>query len=167
MTDEHPTSSTSGVPPAAFELARRTIWVTSHTARWSGMRTQRQKLCDLSLAQLSVLYWSRHDQPILTYLAQRLMVTPRVITGIVDRLEARGYVRRINDPRDRRLTRLELTEAGRETSIAVEHEVAATMANVIAGLDPDEIAELERGLTVLDRVVQRLDPAGLGSDNSR
>ena len=71
MSTTKPNVAAPPVQPAALDLARRAIWVTSHTARWAGMRTLRQDVCDLSLPQLSVLYWSRHDTPTLTYLAQR------------------------------------------------------------------------------------------------
>jgi DNA-binding MarR family transcriptional regulator len=130
------------------------------------MRTLRQPVCDLRLLQLAVLYGIRHDTLTLGYLAQRMMVTPRVITGIVARLETRGYVRRRDDPVDRRRIRLELTEVGRTVSEAVEREVAASMSAVIAQLDVADLADLNCGLEVLDRVLLRLDSAGVAGDDA-
>ena len=42
-------------------------------------------------------------------LAELTGLTTGAITGIIDRLEKAGYVRRVNDPRDRRITIIEPT----------------------------------------------------------
>jgi DNA-binding MarR family transcriptional regulator len=44
-------------------------------------------------------------------LAERAGLTSGSITAVIDRLEAKGYVRRVADPEDRRRVLLELTEA--------------------------------------------------------
>jgi MarR family transcriptional regulator, organic hydroperoxide resistance regulator len=46
-------------------------------------------------------------------LAERLFAHPSTVSGIVDRLEARGAVRRVTDPDDARGLRLSLTPTGR------------------------------------------------------
>jgi DNA-binding MarR family transcriptional regulator len=43
-------------------------------------------------------------------LAERAGLTSGSITAVIDRLEAKGYVRRVADPRDRRKVLLEVTE---------------------------------------------------------
>src|SRR4051794_774370 len=53
--------------------------------------------------------------PRMADLAERLEVVPRAVTTLVDGLEASGTVRRVPDPTNRRVTRIELTEAGHET----------------------------------------------------
>jgi DNA-binding MarR family transcriptional regulator len=53
-------------------------------------------------------------------LATRFGVNPAWVTDIVDRLEARGEIRRSVSPDDRRVKLLELTEAGRSTHEAIE-----------------------------------------------
>ncbi|MGW7257693.1 MarR family winged helix-turn-helix transcriptional regulator [Streptomyces sp. NPDC054834] len=52
--------------------------------------------------------------PRMADLAERLEVVPRAVTTLVDGLEASGRVRRVADPTNRRVTRIELTEAGRK-----------------------------------------------------
>ncbi len=47
-------------------------------------------------------------------------MNPAWVTDIVDRLEARGEIRRSVSPDDRRVKLLELTEAGRSTHEAIE-----------------------------------------------
>lgn len=53
--------------------------------------------------------------PRMADLAERLEVVPRAVTTLVDGLEASGRVRRVADPTNRRVTRIELTEAGHRT----------------------------------------------------
>ncbi|MBZ6142228.1 MULTISPECIES: MarR family winged helix-turn-helix transcriptional regulator [Streptomyces] len=51
--------------------------------------------------------------PRMADLAERLEVVPRAVTTLVDGLETAGKVRRVPDPANRRVTRIELTDAGR------------------------------------------------------
>lgn len=72
----------------------------------------RSALFDLSFAQAMAL--RQLDEPVpMRELAQRLCCDASNVTGIVDRLEARGLVERRMAPDDRRVKRLVLTEAGR------------------------------------------------------
>jgi len=66
---------------------------------------------DLSFAQAMAL--RELDEPVpMRELASRLCCDASNVTGIVDRLEARGLVERRMAPDDRRVKRLVLTEAG-------------------------------------------------------
>lgn len=51
--------------------------------------------------------------PRMADLAERLEVVPRAVTTLVDGLEASGKVRRVPDPTNRRVIRIELTDEGR------------------------------------------------------
>ncbi|WP_324785011.1 MarR family transcriptional regulator [Streptomyces sp. H51] len=52
--------------------------------------------------------------PRMADLAERLEVVPRAVTTLVDGLEASGKVRRVPDPANRRVIRIELTDDGRK-----------------------------------------------------
>jgi DNA-binding MarR family transcriptional regulator len=70
---------------------------------------------DLAPAQARALHELELDPPIsMRALAERLKSDPSNITGLVDRLEARGLVERRPDPNDRRVRGLALTPAGEE-----------------------------------------------------
>ena len=59
------------------------------------------------------------DEPLsLSELAARLVCVRSNISQLVDRLEADGLVRRVEDPRDRRCVRAALTDLGRERQAA-------------------------------------------------
>lgn len=85
-------------------------------------------------------------------LARLLGKAPAIVVAAVDDLEARGLVERTRDPADRRRSRVTLTRKGR-TGLARADELAdAAVAELLAGLDADELASLRdllsRGLGV-------------------
>ena len=68
---------------------------------------------DLAPLQARALHELDLEPPIsMRELAQRLKADPSNVTGLVDRLEARGLVERRPDPNDRRIKGLALTSAG-------------------------------------------------------
>jgi DNA-binding MarR family transcriptional regulator len=68
---------------------------------------------DLAPVQAKALHELDVDPPIsMRELAERLKSDPSNVTGLVDRLEARGLVERRPDPKDRRIKGLALTSAG-------------------------------------------------------
>src|SRR6266508_3378182 len=92
---------------ATSSHAQRLFWLLPRFTRWAQSRALQTRVGgDLSLQQLTVLYLIRTQDATLSAMARRLMVAPTVLTGIVDRLERRGYVHRENDPLDRRKLRL-------------------------------------------------------------
>src|SRR6266436_3358515 len=68
---------------------------------------------------LSVLV--TQDRPMsLSELAEKLTCVRSNVTQLVDRLEADGLVKRIDDPTDRRVVRAEVTALGRRRHVAKE-----------------------------------------------
>ncbi|WP_377271553.1 MarR family winged helix-turn-helix transcriptional regulator [Peterkaempfera sp. SMS 1(5)a] len=70
----------------------------------------------LTGAQAKVLALLRRGPMPMRHIAQTLSCEPSNITGIVDRLESRGFVTREADPQDRRVKLVAATDAGREAS---------------------------------------------------
>src|SRR5438552_7259462 len=68
---------------------------------------------DLAPVQAKALHELNVEPPIsMRELAERLKSDPSNVTGLIDRLEARGLVERRPDPNDRRIKGLALTAAG-------------------------------------------------------
>ncbi|GAA2221445.1 hypothetical protein GCM10010232_02060 [Streptomyces amakusaensis] len=74
-------------------------------------------------------------------LAERLKCEPSNITGLVDRLEARGMVRRRADPADRRVKLVVVTDEGRDAAEQVRSAADFTRAP-LAGLSEEDRAAL-------------------------
>src|SRR6186713_122214 len=68
---------------------------------------------ELSPAQCHVLHLIEPGRPVpMGQLAETLSCDASNVTGLIDRLESRGLVRRRESDRDRRIKVLELTSAG-------------------------------------------------------
>ncbi len=89
-------------------------------------------------------------------IAQRLKCEPSNVTGIVDRLEARGLAERRADPADRRVKLAAATDSGRETAERLRDSLDFAREPLAA------LSERERGS--LRDMLQRMlgDDAGDG-----
>ncbi|MFE6775804.1 MarR family winged helix-turn-helix transcriptional regulator [Streptomyces sp. NPDC057702] len=85
------------------------------------------------------------EPPRMADLAARLEVVPRAVTTLVDALEASGVVRRVSDPSNRRVIRVELTDAGRATLRALRHARRSAAEDILEPLTARE-RELLGGL---------------------
>ena len=100
--------------------------------------------------------------PRMADLAERLEVVPRAVTTLVDGLEAGGKVRRVPDPTNRRVIRIEVTDEGRAALRALRGARRAAAEEILAPLT-DEQREILGGLlgTLIDGGEL---PAGLGRE---
>lgn len=140
--------------------AEALFWVQPRFTRWAMARVPHQPSAkDLSLQQLTVLSLVRTEGLGLAELARRCMVAPTVITGIVDRLERQGLIRREADAHDRRVNRLVLSEAGNELSRSVERALVTEVAAQLEDFTEDELQQLQTGLELIDGINARLASA--------
>ncbi|WP_055532755.1 MarR family winged helix-turn-helix transcriptional regulator [Streptomyces graminilatus] len=87
--------------------------------------------------------------PRMADLAERLEVVPRAVTTLVDALESGGKVRRVPDPDNRRVIRIELTDEGRKALSELRGARRAAAEEILAPL-----TDLER--TVLGELLDTL-----------
>jgi len=97
---------------------------------------------------LSQLADSRDPVP-LRQLAQEQECVPSNMTTLIDRLEADGLVRRVDDAVDRRSKRAELTGLGREKAEAGARVVSDVETAFAESLGPTERLALEKVLNAL------------------
>jgi MarR family transcriptional regulator, organic hydroperoxide resistance regulator len=71
--------------------------------------------------------------------AQLLHVHPSTLTGILERLERQGFIRRRTDPKDRRRAFLGITEKGKRIDAVRAGTVEAAVERVIARMPPAKI----------------------------
>ena len=80
----------------------------------------------------------------MSELAELARTSQASLTGIVDRLEERGFVERTRPEHDRRVVEVRLTRTGRSEVRRVHTEVAGRLEELLAPLDCAERAELLR-----------------------
>ncbi|MEV5874696.1 MarR family transcriptional regulator [Streptomyces sp. NPDC052101] len=97
-------------------LAEQLLRLTRRVHRIQKRHLERHDL-GITPAQSRLLRTLAHyaSPPRMADLAERLEVVPRAVTTLVDGLETNGKVRRVPDPANRRVTRIELTDDGRTT----------------------------------------------------
>lgn len=81
------------------------------------------------------------------------------VTGILQRLEAKGFVAYADDPADRRRKNVAVTERALDCHARIRERFAETEARLTEGLSE---AQREQLLALLDRVLQNMD-AGCAS----
>ena len=109
----------------------------------------------LGFARGRVLWALSESGPVLMRgLSQALGISPRTVTGLVDGLEADGWVTRSPHPGDRRATIISLTPAA-ESALVQLREGYEGLAHDLAGDVPAE--DLERCWSVISTIEQRLD----------
>lgn len=91
-------------------------------------------------------------------LSRKLHVTPSNITGIIDRLERKGMVKRIREQRDRRVVLITLTESGEALSRTLPDPIEKKLISGLAYLEPDAIQQLGRAM---NEILKLIDAKGV------
>lgn len=111
----------------------------------------------LSAPRLSALSVVVFGGPLtLGQLAAAEQVKPPTMTRIVTGLEKEGLVKRIGDPRDRRLTRIQATIKGQKVLTAGRARRVEKLAAAVTDLRRSELAELTRGVHLLQQLIADL-----------
>ncbi|PJN27146.1 MarR family transcriptional regulator [Kitasatospora sp. CB02891] len=95
----------------------------------------------LTGAQAKVLALLRRGPMPMRHIAQTLSCEPSNVTGIVDRLEGRGFVTRESDPQDRRVKLVVATETGLSASSELRESLNFAR-EPLAALEASERAQL-------------------------
>jgi DNA-binding MarR family transcriptional regulator len=109
-----------------------------------GALAKRAAAQDLSLIQMRLLGVLRDREPTMQELARLLELDKSSVTGLVDRAEKRGLVRRTPSIHDRRAIRVSVSPSGRKTVIAVGDAFQADIASATEVLSAVERSRLSR-----------------------
>jgi DNA-binding MarR family transcriptional regulator len=160
MASEHTTAERRGLGP---QMIAWTLLYQTYTAIF---KTVERALLPLGISppQAFALSAIRYSVEPMTpgRLAGILAQETQSLTGLVDRMEAQGWVTRMRDLPDRRTIRLALTADGEAKLDEVMPFNAKAAAEVFAGLTPERLSELCAILDEMRPVVLEqigLDPA--------
>jgi DNA-binding MarR family transcriptional regulator len=101
----------------------------------------------MTYPRMRLVHQLAEDGPtmMMSALGERLKVTPRNVTVLVDALEKEGLVRRLRHPTDRRATLVEITDAGREAHrqiYAAHAQRAAALFDVLTKDEQEALLQL-------------------------
>lgn len=122
----------------------------THTAHAAMRSMKRYPGGAISLVHLHVLHVLDLEGPqSMRGLAAAIDASGASTTGIVDRMERRGLVRRQRDAHDRRVVRVELTDQGRGLLSGFAAERRDALAELLDDLSERELDGLLRGARAL------------------
>ncbi|MCE5219529.1 MarR family transcriptional regulator [bacterium] len=111
---------------------------------------------DMTLGQMECLRAiNQLGAPSMSELSRHLHLQPSTLTGLVDGLVQRGRVVRREDPSDRRVVRVELTEHGRVVGRHHHEQVKKRLLELLGELEGPDLEALHRGLGLLYEAAQR------------
>ncbi len=110
---------------------------------------------NLTLAQLKSLFFiAAKEKTNFKRLAEALGVTPPNVTGIIDRLVEQGLVTRTENPEDRRIMLLQITDKGRELINNLRENRARPMTKILDNMSPEELVQQNQSLHVMIRAAE-------------
>lgn len=121
------------------------------------------KKYQVSAAQLNCILALYENGPLPpSQIAKYMMVQSSTVTGVVDRLEQKGIVRRMRNSPDRRIITVELTEAGRALA---EKAPPPIQQKIVSGLKKLSEGEVEQIAGSLNTLASMLDVQDLEVDS--
>jgi DNA-binding MarR family transcriptional regulator len=97
--------------------------------------------------------WSE-DGLATSAIGEKLQQVGGTLTGVLDRMEERGLIRRERDRQDRRMVRIWLTDMGKELEIVLPPIALELYERVMTGFSVKEQQQLSQ---LLDRAIANLD----------
>jgi len=146
-----PVAAQAGIP-ARTTLARDMYALLSYLMRAANVGTFNAIAeLDLSFTQIKVLCaleMEGQDRSVKA-LADSMSVSLPAMSRAVDGLFERGFVQREEDPTDRRMKRVRLTESGRSVPLALNEARMSALHELIGSLDGEEADALQRALALM------------------
>ena len=143
----------AGVPAAPTTDELSTQIIADFRATIGGMKcamSVRLVRLGISMAQLSIMYTLQRDgEMTMSRLADVLGVSLSNASGLVDRLEERGFIERNRVPEDRRIVLVRVTQAG--SRILDEHDALSDelLREVLSRMDPADVPAIAHAVAEL------------------
>ena len=108
----------------------------------------------VSMAQLHIMFTlQRSGEMTMSHLAEVLNVSLSNATGLIDRLEERGYIARERVATDRRVVVVRVTPAGEQMLLEVDALSDALLRSVLGQLPASQLKVVARAITALREAV--------------
>jgi DNA-binding MarR family transcriptional regulator len=127
---------------------RQELVTAARAVAFTARRLERA-LGEMTLPQFRVLALVASSSERASRIAEQAAVSRPSLTGLLDGLETRGWVRRVDVTGDRRGVRLEVTPAGTAALAEAEQAMAGALADVLDAVPAAERHRTVRGLTSL------------------
>ena len=112
---------------------------------------------ELTVPQFMILNYATPSGVPLSEISARMLCDNSNLTGIVDRLIAKGFVERRPDPHDRRVSLICLTDAGQDKLHHLRPRHHDNVSRRMRALDQREVSQLRELLSTLYQGLQQPD----------
>ena len=110
---------------------------------------------NLTIPQLKSLFFiANQGSTNFTKLASALGVTPSNVTGIIDRLVEQGLVSRQENPEDRRMLMLRVTDKGEAIIADLRERRASHISEILTHLSSEELNIVVKGFNLLAKAAE-------------
>jgi DNA-binding MarR family transcriptional regulator len=104
----------------------------------------------MGFARGRVLWALQESGPVMMRaLSQRLGISPRTVTGLIDALEADGWVTRTPHPEDRRATIIAITPTAQGALTTLREGYEGLAHDLLADVDPADLAACQSVLGII------------------
>ena len=149
--DEAKTRTARAAAPTSDALATQII--ADFRSTIGGMKcamSERLVRLGISMAQLNIMYTLQRDGVMtMSRLADVLGVSLSNASGLVDRMEERGFIERTRVPEDRRVVLVRITEAGTRILDETDALSDGLLREILARLDPAELPVIAHAVSEL------------------
>ena len=114
--------------------------------------TSPQLVCLLAIAD--------KEKTTATMISRQVFLSPSTIVGILDRLEAKGLVRRERDENDRRVITVTITEEGKRLARSAPSPLQDTLTEALRELPGEEQTKIAESL---ERIVALMEARRIGA----
>jgi DNA-binding MarR family transcriptional regulator len=127
-------------------LSQATVLFHTRVAEHVGLSTTDHKCLDLAI---------QADRPLTAgQIAELSGLSTGAVTGVIDRLERAGYVRRVRDPQDRRKVLVEVSRRSLVRYDGVFDGLTAALDRALADYTDGELAVVARYVTTMIDVLR-------------
>jgi DNA-binding MarR family transcriptional regulator len=142
-------------PTSSEDITRKIGILIRRYARLRALHTKElAKNYDLSVSQLLCLQCLYGNGKMsMTDIADNIMVNVSTVTGIVDRLERKGFIERLRQAGDRRIITIALTEKGRSLAANSPPAVHHKIVQAVKMLTEAEREEIFQALDCVSRLI--------------
>lgn len=128
---------------AEWELLEEADWLFRKVVRRFVKERDKVEVVGIALPGLLVMQKMIREGPQrLGDLAEELDFTSGAVTGLCDKLEQKGFARRVRQTLDRRTVWLDITEQGREMMARNRNIGAACITLLFDGFSPEELKQM-------------------------
>ena len=156
MSNHYQTPSQGMTSESSQDRIREIIYLIRRLMQAGELYTKElSKKYQVSAPQVNCLIALYENGPLpLSQVAKLIMVKSSTVTGIIDRLEQKGLVRRVRSSPDRRMITIELTEAG---NALAQHAPPPIQRKIVDGLKRLPTSETEKIVDGLNMLTHMLD----------